>query len=146
LQPPASTLALMAANGRAVLLYDADCGFCRWSTARILGWDRRGRIRAVALQDPEADRLLSGMDLEKRMASWHLVTPDGRVRSAGAGAPELLRLLPGGTPLAVIASTLPGTTERAYRWVADHRDWLGRRLGTQACSVDPSSERAPKES
>jgi predicted DCC family thiol-disulfide oxidoreductase YuxK len=136
----------MGANGQAVLLYDADCGFCRWSTAKILGWDRQGRIRAVPLQDPEADRLLPDMDRKRKMASWHLVTPDGKVRSAGAAAPELFRLLPGGRPLAVVASTLPGTTERAYRWVADHRDGLGRRLGAQACAVDPSSERAPKES
>jgi predicted DCC family thiol-disulfide oxidoreductase YuxK len=128
----------METNGQAVLLYDADCGFCRWSTAKILGWDWHQRIRAVALQDPEADRLLPGMDPRKKMASWHLVTPEGRVRSAGAAAPDLFRLLPGGTPLAVITSTLPGTTERAYRWVADHRDWLGGKLGTQACSVDPS--------
>jgi predicted DCC family thiol-disulfide oxidoreductase YuxK len=130
----------MAANGQAVLLYDADCGFCRWSTAKILRWDRRRRIRAVALQDREADRLLPGMDHATKMASWHLVTPEGKARSAGAAAPDLFRLLPGGAPLAVIASTLPGTTERAYRWVADHRDWLGGKLGTQACSLDPSSK------
>jgi predicted DCC family thiol-disulfide oxidoreductase YuxK len=130
----------METNGQAVLLYDADCGFCRWSTARILSWDRHRRIRAVALQDPESDRLLGGMDQATKMASWHLVTSDGAVRSAGAAAPSLFRLLPGGSPLAAIAATLPGTTERAYRWVSEHREWLGRRLGTQACSVDPARQ------
>jgi predicted DCC family thiol-disulfide oxidoreductase YuxK len=139
--PTASTLAPMERNDQAVLLYDSDCGFCRWSTAKILRWDTHGRIRPVALQDREADLLLPEMDHGTRMASWHLVGPDGRVRSAGAASAPLFRLLPGGAPLAAFASTFPRTTERAYRWVADHRDWLGRKLGAQACSVDPSISR-----
>lgn len=109
---------------RTVILYDADCTFCRWSTARILAWDRRGRLRPVALQDPEADRLLPGMEPEDRMRSWHLVTPDGRIYSAGAAVPPLLRLLPGGRPLGALASAFPAATKRTYEWVADHRDLL----------------------
>ena len=70
----------------ATVLYDQDCGFCRWSMAKILAWDRRGALRPVALQGPEADRLLPGMDPETKMASWHLLGPDGRVHSAGAAA------------------------------------------------------------
>lgn len=129
----------MERNDQAVLLYDSDCGFCRWSTAKTLGWDKHGRLRPVALQDPESDRLLPGMDPKAKMDSWHLVTPDGRVRSAGAAFAPMFRLLPGGRPLATLASTFPGTTEKIYRWVSRHRDWLGRRLGAQACSVDPSA-------
>ena len=45
-----------AATARAVLLYDRECGFCRSSLELVLAWDRRGRLRPVALQDPEADR------------------------------------------------------------------------------------------
>ena len=41
------------------VLYDADCGFCRWCLAQLLRLDRHGRLRPVALQDPEADLLLS---------------------------------------------------------------------------------------
>ena len=133
----------MSENGdrRAVLLYDQDCGFCRWSLSKVLAWDRHGRIRPVPLQSAEALRLLPGMDEERRMASWHLVTPDGRVYSAGGAAAPLARMLPLGAPLALLAEALPGTTERVYRWVADHRDQLGRRLGEQACAVDPSAGR-----
>jgi len=112
----------------ATILYDADCGFCRWSLAKLLAWDRQGRLRPLALQDPEADALLPGMDDEQKMASWHLVTQDGRVHSAGAAFPPLLRLLPAGRPLAALTAAFPGLTERAYRWVARNRDRLGRRL------------------
>jgi predicted DCC family thiol-disulfide oxidoreductase YuxK len=122
----------------AVLLYDADCGFCRWSVDKILAWDRRRRLRPVALQDPEADALLSRMDGAEKMASWHLVTADGPVYSAGAAAPPLLRLLPGGSAPAAVLSAFPGMTDRVYRFVARHRDRFGRLVGESACSVDPN--------
>jgi predicted DCC family thiol-disulfide oxidoreductase YuxK len=124
---------------RGVLLYDEDCGFCRWSVDRLLRWDRRGHLRAVAIQSPEGDRLLSDLPNEGRLASWHLVTPDGRRFSGGAAAAPLARLLPFGAPIAILAETFPATTDRAYRWVARHRDPLGRRLGEQACAVDPAA-------
>jgi predicted DCC family thiol-disulfide oxidoreductase YuxK len=125
----------------AIILYDSDCGFCRWSLSKILRWDRRARLLPVPLQDPRADTLLDGMDAERKMASWHLVTPEGRIRSAGAAVAPLLRLLPGGRPLAAVASTFPRTTERAYRWAARNRDRLGRTVGSQACAVNPTALR-----
>ncbi|MGH3038845.1 MAG: thiol-disulfide oxidoreductase DCC family protein [Gaiellaceae bacterium] len=105
----------------AVILFDGSCGFCRRSVARILRWDRRGRLRPVALQDPEADELLGGTDAQRKMASWHLVTADGRVYSAGAAFPPLLRLLPGGRPLAALTAAFPALTERAYQYIARTR-------------------------
>jgi predicted DCC family thiol-disulfide oxidoreductase YuxK len=125
---------------KATLLYDADCGFCRWSTEKILRWDRRGRLRAVPLQSAEASALLPGMDETARMASFHLVDEDG-VHSAGAAAAPLAKLLPLGAPVALIARAMPRTTERVYRWVANNRERLGKRLGEDACRVDPSSKR-----
>jgi predicted DCC family thiol-disulfide oxidoreductase YuxK len=110
----------------AILLYDSDCGFCRWSLGRVLVWDRRGRIRPVSLQSKEAKELLAGMSDEQRMGSWHLVGSDGEVRSAGAAFPGLFRLLPGGAPLAALASRAPRVTERAYRWVAGNRSRWGK--------------------
>jgi predicted DCC family thiol-disulfide oxidoreductase YuxK len=124
---------------RAVILYDADCGFCRWSLARILGWDRRSRLRPVPLQSAEADLLLGPMAAEAKFASWHLVSPDGAVRSAGDAVAPVLRLLPGGGPIAAVASTFPKTTDRAYRWVSGHRELMANLVGEQACSVDPAT-------
>jgi predicted DCC family thiol-disulfide oxidoreductase YuxK len=135
----------MEPNEQAVLFYDRDCPFCRWATSKILAWDRRGRIRPVTLQDPEADRLLPRMDEDTKMKFWHLVTPDGRVHSAGAAAPPLFRLLPGGRPLAALSSALPGTTERAYRWVSEHRKWLAK-LGARAGPIDHAARRKTRRS
>lgn len=111
-----------------IVLYDRDCGWCRWTLAKLLAWDRHRRVRPVALQADEADRLLADVAPAERMASWHLVRPDGRRFSAGAAFPPLLALLPAGAPLARLAAALPGPTERTYAWVAGHRSQLGSRL------------------
>ena len=110
----------------ATLLYDSDCGFCRWSLGKVLAWDRRGRVRPVSLQSKQAERLLAGMQEGERMASWHLVGDDGQVRSAGAGIAPLLRLLPGGAPLAAAAARAPRAMERGYRLIAGHRSLWGK--------------------
>jgi predicted DCC family thiol-disulfide oxidoreductase YuxK len=108
------------------LLYDSDCGFCRWALGKVLAWDRRGAVRPAKLTSEEADRLLGDMPAERRMSSWHLVDADGAVHSAGAGFPPLLRLLPGGSPLAGLAARAPRATERAYRFVAGNRSLWGK--------------------
>jgi predicted DCC family thiol-disulfide oxidoreductase YuxK len=121
------------------VLFDADCGFCRWSANRIRVWDRRGHLRFVALQSAEAAELLRALDPSRRFASWHVVDDLGRVWSGGAAVSPLLGLLPFGRPFAWFAELAPGLTERAYSIVADHRDRLGRIVGERACGVDPSS-------
>ena len=114
------------------MLYDRDCGFCRWSLGQLLALDRRSRLRPVALGTAEADELLADLPPQERSASWHLVSPNGRRTSAGAAAPPLLRLLPGGRLPAAALAAAPKLTERAYRWVADHRLPLGRMIPTRA--------------
>ena len=112
----------MARDAKAwIVLYDRDCRFCRWSLAQLLALDRSGRLRPLALGTEEADRLLAELTQEEREASWHLVSPDGARWSAGAAAPPLLRLLPRGRLPAELLERAPRLTERAYRWVADHR-------------------------
>jgi predicted DCC family thiol-disulfide oxidoreductase YuxK len=130
-----------AARSAGVVLYDSDCGFCRWALDKILSWDRTGNLRPVALQSAEAAELLDGMPEEERMASWHLLAADGKVYSGGAAAAPLLRLLPRGSPVAALVAALPGPTDRAYRWVARNRDRLGRLVGERACAVDPTRNR-----
>ena len=112
--------------GVVKILYDSDCGFCRWSLGKVLAWDRRRALRPVAIESPEGGRLLSEIPVEQRLASWHLVDEEGRVRSAGAAFPPLLGSLPGGRPLGALAARSPKLTDRLYRWVAGHRSLWGK--------------------
>jgi predicted DCC family thiol-disulfide oxidoreductase YuxK len=127
----------------ATVFFDEDCGFCRWSADRLRSWDRAGRLRFATIQGPEGDRVLGDMDPATRLASWHLVSRDGRRWSAGAAVAPTIRLLPGGRPLAVVFALSPWATERLYQWTVRHRLRLGALLGQAACSVDPSRSAKP---
>jgi predicted DCC family thiol-disulfide oxidoreductase YuxK len=109
-----------------VVIYDADCGFCRWSLAQVLSLDTDERLRPLPLGTAEADALLRDLTPEERAASWHLISPGGQRHSAGAAAPPLFGLLRGGRLPATATRRFPAATERGYRWVADHRSWFGR--------------------
>jgi predicted DCC family thiol-disulfide oxidoreductase YuxK len=124
--------------GRPIVFYDEDCGFCRWSADRLRAWDRHDRLRFAPIQGPDGDRLLADMDPVVRYGSWHVVSEDAGVRSAGAAIPLVLRRLPAGAPLAALAAAFPKATERTYRFTVQHRARLGRLLGQRACAVDPS--------
>jgi predicted DCC family thiol-disulfide oxidoreductase YuxK len=115
-----------AAGRRWLVLYDADCGLCKWLLAGLLRWDRDGLLQPVALQRPDAEDLLDDLAPDERMASWHLIAPTGARRSAGAALPEVLGLMRGGRVLAGVLARFPTATERGYEWVAAHRGQLSR--------------------
>ena len=116
----------VAGGGRWLVLYDGDCGFCKWLLAALLRWDSAGRLDPLALQRPEADKLLDDLTPEKRTASWHLISPAGERWSGGAALPPLLRALPRGRVPAAIFARIPRLTDRGYRWVAEHRSGLSK--------------------
>jgi predicted DCC family thiol-disulfide oxidoreductase YuxK len=125
------------------VLYDEDCGFCRWSTDKLKAWDARGRLTFAAIQSPRGAELLHRVPEAERLDSMHAVTTDGRVWSGGQALRAILAQLPGGSILASIAAAFPGATDTTYRLVARHRERLGRMLGQRACSVDPATGGSP---
>jgi predicted DCC family thiol-disulfide oxidoreductase YuxK len=98
---------------RPRLHYDEDCGFCRWTLAWVLRWDRRHRLEPVPIERPE--------DLD----SWHFARGGERWSGGRAFAP-LLEELPGGRVLAPVARRLEWLLVPLYRWVADHRTPLSK--------------------
>ena len=92
----------------------------------VLAWDRHDRVVPLAIQDARGQALLSDLSPEERLASVHLVSPDGERLSAGAVAAPLLRLLPGGSIPASGIARLPRLTSRVYDWVANHRTQLSK--------------------
>jgi predicted DCC family thiol-disulfide oxidoreductase YuxK len=102
-----------------VLIYDAQCQFCRRWVARLKRWDRNDRIRLLPLQDPAAPAL-AGRPREVLQQAAHLVRADGAVFAGARAAREALAYLPAGWLLRGLAR-LPGVmalADRGYRWVA----------------------------
>jgi predicted DCC family thiol-disulfide oxidoreductase YuxK len=130
---------------RAIVLYDEDCGVCRWTADRLRRWDNRDQLTFRSIQTAEADGDLDIMEPAARYASWHIIEPDGRIWSAGAAIPRVMRRLPWGGPVATLAATFPALTDRMYGFAVRHRTRLGRMLGEQACSVDPSGTTGTRE-
>ena len=111
---PASRTSSSGSPERDWLLYDADCGLCKFVVARVL--EVNHRVRPVALQDPFAAELLPGLTQEERLRSFHMVDATGGVHSAGAGLVELIPFL----------RRFPRVADRLYWLVAGNRDRLGR--------------------
>lgn len=120
------------------VLFDEDCGLCRWSADKLGTWDKDDALRFIGIRSVEGDRILHAMDMDTRLASWHAAADNGAVWSAGAAVPVVARRLRGGAPIAWLAETFPETTERLYGWVVAHRLEISRLLGERACAVDPS--------
>lgn len=116
---------------RPVVLYDEDCGFCRWTLAKLLRLDRHRRLRPVPIGSAEGDALLEGLSEEERLRSWHL-SVDGVRYSGGAAFAPLLALLPRGRRLSRIASRFPAVCHHGYVAVATRRSLWGRWIPDEA--------------
>ena len=123
----------MAASPPAVtVLYDRDCGFCRWSVGRLLAWDRGGAVRPVAIQSEAGERLLADLAPDQRLASAHAIDAAGRRTSGGDALAPVADVLPGGRPLAALARRAPGLARAGYDAIAERRPLLGRFLTERA--------------
>lgn len=114
----------MAAS--VTVLYDAECGFCRWSLARLLALDRRGRLSPQPIQSETGERLLAGLEPDLHLAAAHVVTADGRVASGGDA---VALIAAAGTRNAVagpLARAIAPVSRSVYRLVASNRGALGR--------------------
>ena len=123
----------MAARPPAVtVLYDHDCGFCRWSVGRLLAWDRAGRVRPLAIQSAEGQALLGELTPEQRLATAHAVDAAGRRTSGGDALAPVAAVLPGGAPLAALGRRAPALVRAGYRAVAGRRTLFGRLVSDTA--------------
>jgi predicted DCC family thiol-disulfide oxidoreductase YuxK len=123
----------VAARPPAVtVLYDRDCGFCRWSVGRLLAWDRGHRLQPVAIQSEEGERLLADLAPEQRLASAHAIDAAGRRTSGGDALAPVAEVLPVGRPLAAVARRAPRLARVGYDAIAARRPLLGRLVSERA--------------
>jgi predicted DCC family thiol-disulfide oxidoreductase YuxK len=115
-----------------IVLYDADCGFCRWAMAWAMRRDHQHVLVTVPIQSPLGSELLVDVVPSDRLCSAHVVRDDGCRRSGGAAAADVLSVLPPTRALGRLARSSPRTTASIYRVVAARRKSFGRLVGNEA--------------
>lgn len=118
----------------ATMLYDADCGFCTRTAARVhwLGV----KVDRASIQGSDLAAL--GVDADRAVREMPFVDDHGQVSyghlawagilRTGPSPVRLLGLLLASRPLAPVAA-------RVYRWVSEHRSRLPG--GTPRCALPP---------
>ena len=103
-----------------MLLYDGACDVCTRIAGRFAA-----SVEVEPIQGAVGAHLLRHMAPAERLASMHLVLPDGRVRSGGDAIAPLLRATRL-APLAPLVAAAPGLTRTLYGFATRHRGLLGR--------------------
>ena len=144
-----------ATSGRATLIYDGKCHFCRRWVERVRRWDARCRLDFVTYQTPDLEARFPGVSRDECRHAMHLVDEDGAVYRGAAAGREVLARLPRGR-LWALPFRLPGAlaiAEPVYGWIT--RRWgpvprerqtprrrLGARIGRTAVAARLTSRAA----
>jgi predicted DCC family thiol-disulfide oxidoreductase YuxK len=115
-----------------IVVYDADCGFCRWSMAWALAHDSSSALLAAPIQSQLGGQLLADLSPGERLDAAHVISDDGSRQSGGAAVAEVLGTLPRTRALGRLARALPAPTGALYGLVASRRHRFGRLLGREA--------------
>jgi predicted DCC family thiol-disulfide oxidoreductase YuxK len=106
---------------RSILLYDGDCGFCRFWVER---WKHRTGDRILYLPNQETLSGIPDIPREELDASVQLITPSGERRSGARAVFEVVASAPGKRWMLWLYRFVPGAapvSERFYSLVARHR-------------------------
>ena len=122
----------MQPDAPLLVFYDEDCGYCRWSVARLLRFDRDRRLRLIPIQSPAGERLLADVAPELRLASAHLIDGDGQLFSGGDAAAPIAAALPSLAPTAPLLRRLSRPVNASYKLVAANREQFGRLVGSSS--------------
>lgn len=141
--PPARTgqeagLRVARPPERPLLIYDGDCGFCRFWVERWRHWTG-GRFEVAPFQDSTLRDRFPEVGVERCERAVQLIEPDGRVTAAAEAAFQSLALHPRLAWLRWLYSRVPlfaWLSELAYAFVARHRMGFSR-VTRMLCGTDP---------
>ena len=137
-----------SARGRAILLYDGQCGFCLESVKRLRVLDLFGWVDPLNMHtQPDLTALHPALTPERCRSEMVLVEPNGRLSGGFDAFARLTRCLPLLWPLAplVVVPGMPWLGRRVYRWIATHRSLLHRNpiCRSNQCAVRPPKPGEP---
>ena len=113
---------------RSLFVYDGGCRFCRASARLVARLDGRQHFSFLPMFDDRAAPFVGLVPEADRFKSFHVIHPDGRTYSRGAGLVVTLSTLTYTRWIGRFAATLRLTPVLAffYALVARSRGFLGR--------------------
>lgn len=125
------------ADGRMLVLYDADCGICSHSARFLRRLDADRRLHVMPLQD--AGDIVDAPSAAALRHAMHVRDQDGRWSCAGAAWIKIASEIPLLRPLAFAARLSPvgSLVDWTYWRVAGNRHRLSHLLGDDACRIEP---------
>jgi predicted DCC family thiol-disulfide oxidoreductase YuxK len=91
-----------------ILAYDADCGPCTRFAHVVDSLDKSEIIDFISIILADQKGLLDRISPPLRYKSFHLILPNGEVKSGSEALVELIAILPGGKIISPIINYLPG--------------------------------------
>ena len=122
---------------REVVVYDADCPFCRSQVARIRRLDRRGAFEFVPRQSPELAERFPTLATPGFDSGLRLVSLEGDVVVGADALYRIARRLPLSRRLAWVYRLPPirALARQAYARVAARRSGLARGCADESCEI-----------
>jgi predicted DCC family thiol-disulfide oxidoreductase YuxK len=93
---------------RYILAYDTDCGPCTRFAHVVDSLDISEIIDFISLTLADQKGLLNRIPPPLRYKSFHLILPNGEVKSGSEALVELIAILPGGKIISPIVNYFPG--------------------------------------
>jgi predicted DCC family thiol-disulfide oxidoreductase YuxK len=107
------------------VIYDNDCGFCRWSIDLFRQWDKKGMLRFVPCRSEERAKDFPQVGEEECMGALQAIFTNGSRKSGFDAVAHVMRYFSGWkkfvgffliyTPGLLIAGRI------VYRWIAKNR-------------------------
>ena len=115
--------------GEHLLVYDDECGFCRWS-AQFVRRRAEVPVRLVPFSEVEGRGMLTSLEPEQVERSAHYITPEGIEYHGGESITRSLRLVRFGAAAGLLDLWgLALGRELLYALVAGNRSLVSRLLG-----------------
>jgi predicted DCC family thiol-disulfide oxidoreductase YuxK len=93
---------------RYILAYDTDCGACTRFAHVVDSLDKSEIIDFISIILADQKGLLDRISPPLRYKSFHLIFPNGGVKSGSEALVELIAIIPGGKIVSPIVNYFPG--------------------------------------
>ena len=95
-------------SSKYILAFDADCGPCTRFRHVVDILDMHQKINFISLIEADQKGLLNSIADSLRHKSFHLILPNGEVKSGSEALLALIAILPGGRVVSPIINYFPG--------------------------------------